>query len=143
MPHLGRLVTCSVPALLAAHGSFVRTFHSCVCNTFSSPKILEAMLRLTVVRDSDHTELGIHMKRATGLLLQMRNCRSNTRNDFSALHSSTLVLQDSFAAPRVPKLLIANRHSLYPRQNRTAARISPVALFITAVLTISWHHSSS
>ena len=96
MPHLGRLVTCSVPALLAAHGSFVRTFHSCVCDTFSSPKILEAMLRLTVVRDSDHTELGIHMKRATGLLLQMRNCRS--RNRALTERSSTLSVPRAISA---------------------------------------------
>jgi hypothetical protein len=34
------------------------------------------------------------------------------------LHSSTLVLQGSSARFAVPKLLIAIRHSLYPRQNR-------------------------
>jgi hypothetical protein len=53
------------------------------------------------------------------------------------LHSSTLVLQGSSAASRVPKLLIAIRHSLYPRQNRTKRRFSAIALFITAVWTIS------
>jgi hypothetical protein len=40
----------------------MRTFRSCVCNTFSSPNILEAMLRVTAVRDPDHSVLVIHRK---------------------------------------------------------------------------------